>query len=252
MMLHILWLLASVMLAIGAESPCDGDLLRQVNRNDADRYQPRGNDRCEGVYLDPVSNNGRLWIASLTSGAMPPAKWQGPLQLQWNGYRSAGVTLQAYSLRPRFYYRLDSARPAGVDRFGWPTDMVAKYLPPHEVGLVAFTTATVDGRQSRVYLPLGQSARPATPYQLTMVSTADLSEVSVSISPVGGKPLQVQQKLPLGRIVKGQPFLVPLPSFPKPGVYRVDVIGQADRSADSVMAPPLLIYHAGEAVTGRK
>lgn len=237
------WLVAGLAANLaGQGSPCDPQILNQTTRNDVDRYMRRG-DRCEGVYLEPVSGDtGRIWVASFTRGATP-TRWASPLRLEWPGYQGSAVTVQAYSLRPRFYYRLDSPHPAGVTRLEWPTDVVAKYLPPAELGLVAFTKAPIEGRPTRVYLPLARAAG-ATGYQLKMISTADLSSVELLVAGADGTPLQALKRLPVGALVHGQVFDVALPALPKPGVYKVSVKGQAARGAGTVSSEPLYIYHA--------
>jgi hypothetical protein len=238
-MRFLLWLATLPLLA---QKPlCDPELTRYTNRNDPDRYINRG-DRCEGVYNEPVSgDNGRLWIASFTAGA-PLAKWQGPLDLRWlRPTNPAETTIQAHSLRPHSFYRLDSRQPSATYR--WPTDLIARYLPPAEVGLVAFTDVALEGRSTRVYLPLSLATNTGAPYRLTMVPTVELTGATVLVSPVGGKPLQERRKLPVGPIVRGQPFLVDLPALPRPGYYRIDVLGQT-RSSGVITSAPLVIYHA--------
>jgi hypothetical protein len=227
------------------DSLCDSQILRQTNKSDADRYMRRG-DRCEGVYLEPVSgDSGHIWVASLTT-APPAARWSNPVALQWARYGNAPVTILALSLRPRFYYRVDSPRPAGSTRFNWPTDLVSSYFQrPGEIGLVAFTRATIDGRPTQVYLPLSRGGVNAGgPYFLTMVSTADLSSVSVQVATADGRPVQERRRLPVGSLVTGQPFQVPMPALREAGIYRVSVIGQAARLAGSVTSPPVYIYHS--------
>lgn len=227
-------------------APCDPELEGRVNAKDDDRYMKRGN-RCEGVYRDPVNaDNGRLWVASFTTERASSPPWPATLALQWPRYENSGVTLQAYSLRPQLFYRLDAPLPGNAGPFQWSTGMVAKYLPPGEVGLVAWTTTTaVRNRPERVYLPLSTSAKLTPPYKLIMVSTVDVTSVSLLVSPVGEKPIRERQRLPVGPLMRGQPFPVTLPTLPRAGLYRVEVVAQA-RNQGSVISPPFLIYHGGQ------
>lgn len=233
----------SVALSYAQDTVCDPLISRYLNRSDPDRYRQRkGEDRCEGVYNDPINTeSGSLWVASLVSGSFP-AKWEGPLKLQWRSYGENPATIQGYSLRPYTRYRLDT-RTTGTS-YSWPTDRVNRYLQPADTGFVAFSTVNIEGRPARVYLPLAQNAQPAAPYRLTMISTTDLAGASVLVSPVGGgKPLHERKKLSVGSIVRGQPFPVELPPFPRPGLYRVDVIGQRRTSGSVTAAPPVILYH---------
>jgi hypothetical protein len=149
-------LLSAISLVWSAQTPCDLELLRQINSKDNDRYYQRDKDRCEGVYLQQVAATfGEMLVASLTASGRTPTQWpaNAPLTLRWSQFADGDVHIQAFALVPRKHFRLDVIRGA-VAFYDWSTSLVAKYLIPSETGLIAWTVAQVNNRNQRVYLPV--------------------------------------------------------------------------------------------------
>jgi hypothetical protein len=87
-----------------------------------------------------------------------------------NQFSSGDVHIQAFPLVPRKYFRLDVSTRA-VASYEWNTNLVAKYLTPDQTGLVAWTTAIINGHSKRVYLPIAVAASgvPSGPYRLALL-----------------------------------------------------------------------------------
>ena len=242
-------LLPVLSLVSSAQTPCDLELVRQTNPKDNDRYVQRDKDRCEGVYLQQVAGTvGDLLVASLTAPVAGLVQWpaNGTLTLRWNQFASGNVHIQAFPLVPRKYFRLDVVRSAAAS-YDWNTNLVAKYLTPAEAGLVAWTIAQINGRNERVYLPMGvgSSGVPKGPYRLTLVPPADLREVYLTVASIalGEKPLRMHAPLKFGSYPANQKIEVDLPPLPKAGLYRVEFVGDR-KDQGSVATPPFLVNHS--------
>jgi hypothetical protein len=241
--------LSSILSSISlAQAPCDLDLVSQTNIRDNDRYFQRYKDRCEGVYLQQVAGTiGDLLVASLTASDGGPTQWpeSGALTLRWNQFSTGDVHIQAFPLVPRKHFRLDvlSAPSASYD---WRTSLVAKYLAPVEVGVVAWTSSQINGRNQRVYLPIavGPAGIPKGPYHLTLLPPVDLSEVYLTVASVapGKRSFRNHTPLKFGSYPANQKIEVDIPPLPESGLYRVAVEGDR-KDQGSVATPPLLINH---------
>jgi hypothetical protein len=228
--------------------PCNPDLLRQTNSKDQDRYSQREKDRCEGVYLEQVAGAvGDLLVASLTTAGKLPVQWpaNGPLRLQWHSPVTGPVHIQAFPVVPRKYFRLDVVSDAGSS-YDWNTGIISRYLTPSETGVVAWTTTQVNGRDQRIYLPLvvGASGTSAAAYRLTLVPPVDLSEIYFTFASTvpGEKPLRSRTPLRFGSYPADQRIDMDLPPVPKPGLYRVELIGDR-KDQGSVFTPPFLVSY---------
>jgi hypothetical protein len=239
--------LTAIPLVCSAQTPCDLELVHQTDPKDNDRYMQREKDRCEGVYLQNVSSTiGDLLVASLT-GSGRSRQWPGGggLALHWNQFSGGDVHIQALPLVPRKHFRLDVLTGA-VTSYEWNTNLVAKYLTPDQIGLVAWTTSTVNGHGERVYLPIavGASGPPSSPYRLTVLSPVELSEVYLTVANIvsGEMPLQVHTPLKFGLYPANQKIEVDVPPLPKSGLYRIELIGDR-KGQGSVATPPFVINH---------
>ncbi len=240
------WMILLVVAAVGRtqEGPCDSELLRQVNRKDDDRYRVRG-DRCEGLYNEQVGGSfGNLLVASLTAGGIPANAWPPtkPVTVQCRYKEPVDVHIQAFPLQPRTYYRLDAVKRGSEIAFQWDTEVVAKYLKPANVGLVAWASTMVDGRRQRVYLPV-RAAAEGGPIQLIVVAPVDLREVYLTLTSTvaGEKPLKLRTPLRGGSYLANQRIEIELPPMPREGFYRVEVSGDR-KDMGSVTTAPFLIY----------
>jgi hypothetical protein len=226
---------------------CDADLIRQANPKDVDRYMDRGG-RCEGLYAEQVSLTGNLLVASLTAGLVMPNVWAGqPLTLQCRYTEPADVHIQAFLLQPRPFYRLDVVQRGGAISWIWDTEVIAKYAKPVNLGLVAWTSALVDGRTQRIYLPVStRAAGPQGPLKLILLPPVAVSEAYLTIAGTapGERPLRQQAPVGKGSYLKNQRIEIDIPPLPHEGLYRVEVTGRAD--IGSVSAPAFLIYSGGK------
>jgi hypothetical protein len=244
-----LWVALFAVTAIGQtpKTSCDPDLIRHTNPNNVDRYKQRG-DRCEGLYAEQVNLTGNLLVASLTMGpVMPPAFAGQPLTVLCRYKEPADVHIRAFLLQPRPFYRLDVVQRGSVISWNWDTEVIARYAKPANVGLVAWTSAFVDGRTQRVYLPVrGPAAGTNGPMKLIVLPPVAVSEAYVTIAGTapGEKPLRQQAPVGKGSYLKNQRIEIDIPALPHEGLYRVDVTGRSD--VGSVSAPPFLIYGGGK------
>jgi len=120
-------------------------------------------DRCEGIYAREVAGD-TLMVASLTRrfDDLTPTSG-GHASLSWDSQRGLPVHIAAFSLRPHFYYRMDSVRPAGMGSYDWPTDVLAGLnMTKTDFGVVATVALPGEGGAQDVYLPLrvGTSSAP--------------------------------------------------------------------------------------------
>lgn len=237
-------LLAVVSFGQAQEGPCDAELLSQVNRKDDDRYRVRG-DRCEGLYNEQVGGSfGNLLVASLTAGRIPANAWPPAkaVTVQCRYKEAVDVHIQAFPLQPRTYYRLDTVKRGSAIAYQWDTGVVAKYLKPANVGLVAWASTMVDGRRQRVYLPVRAEAAGGA-NQLIVVPPVDLREVYLTVTSTvaGEKPLKLRTPLRGGSYLANQRIEIELPPMLREGFYRVEVSGDR-KDLGSVTTAPFLIY----------
>lgn len=195
-------------------------------------YRQR-NDRCEGIYAREVAGD-ILMVASLTQAFddFTPSG-DGHLHLSWDLRRPLPVRLSAFSLRPHFYYRMDSTRPPGADTYDWPTDVLAAiHLTKADLGVVATVSLPVAGAAQEVYLPLRIGARSAArqlrAVQLIVISDVELSEVYVSMALLGtdAQPVRIirkNQALGYGDYPAQAGIPINLTDLGVAGLYQVDI-----------------------------
>src|ERR1700722_4918720 len=92
---------ASPSVASPQQSPCDPNLA-QLGQN-PQGYRLRG-DRCEGIYVQPVSGSAALLVASFTeSFAEFDPSSSDPLSVEWSSPAQTPVHLRAYALHEKLY-----------------------------------------------------------------------------------------------------------------------------------------------------
>ena len=246
-------------------SPCDEQLAARVAqsslRDSPDSYRSR-DDRCEGLYGGrdiSTGGDGPLLVASLTSlfDRFDP-KVVDALVIDWPDTGAQGVNLRAYSLRRRFYYRMDTRRPPGTRSWTWPTRVLARVaLARKELGLVGSTTVRVGGADRLALVPLRVRApgspagapavaSPEQAFRLVLFSVVDLAEVYVSIAridPGDGRVLaQVMAARPLeyGSYPAEDAIAVPLPAL-TPGLYPIKLVGKQVNGGNAVIEPLFLV-----------
>ena len=234
--------------AASAQSPCDPAL----PRNDAQSsgYRLRG-DRCEGIYKRPVASFG-VQLVSLTAGNPVDLCGAGAVHMVWpagttlSGSRT--IHLQAESLRPLLYYRLDLDRPAGESSYEWPADPRCNNdvaLRPADLGVIARTSAMLGGRSVDVLLPVALSRQPDAPvrppYYAVLMPGGRLREVYVSLSRygTGTTPAVVFTDRPLAMrpYPAGTRVRIPINAadVSQPGLYRVRASVEFDTGAVEAM-----------------
>ncbi|MBL8701620.1 MAG: hypothetical protein JNK67_24785 [Alphaproteobacteria bacterium] len=121
--------------------------------------QRRGSDRCEGLYVSPVSGGG-IQLVSLTFGriAYEPER-DASLVVKAPESATSPLRLQGIGIPIGLYYRLDAALADGRP-FQLPLGAVIKpnRIPPSDLGLIAFRDA---GGGRRVYVPVHVGLDPA-------------------------------------------------------------------------------------------
>ncbi len=227
-----------------SEGPCDEELLKLVNSKDPDRYMDR-KGRCEGLYSQDVAGSfGNLLVASLTVGKAVSGPWPPRLTVQCSYKEPVQVHIQAFPLQPRTFYRLDAMARGSEVNYEWNTDVIAKYIQPGNVGLVAWASATVNARPQRVYLPVRTATTVKGPLQLVVVSPSDLSDVFLSITAPGDKAVLTNQSLGKGSFLARERIVIPFPALPLEGIYRVNVTGKTKVGIAST--GEFLVYSRGK------
>ena len=246
--------LALLLLPEGAEAVplCDPNLPQGSKSPVA--YQLRG-DRCEGIYAQQVSAIS-IEVRSLVAGfgAFDPARNE-KLELAWSAPPgNAGVVrLRAFSFKPRTYYRMDTAVPAALSAYHWPTDVLASVeLGQADLGLVAWIDLPGPGGSARpVYLPLRAGAgagKRDDGYEVSLVPSVRLSEVRLKVSRLDAKgdPKDTLQdkELDFGYYPAAEPTVFSTGKLGPAGFYRL-VITAVPKAGLSVVQD-IEIYHAGD------
>ena len=196
-------LLACSSTQLFAADVCDPSLRGQATNPYA--YKQRG-DRCEGVYAQDVSGSV-LQVTSFTLAFEPfDLNRIRDLQLAWTAPTAGPTTLRAQGTRRRLYYRMDAVLGAGTNEYSWPTTVLtALGVRSREVGIVAWTTVQLNGRETTLYLPLrvGDVSSQTMPpmYRVEFVPGSELTEVFVTLAPVdsaGSVGAAVRKATPLG------------------------------------------------------
>jgi hypothetical protein len=238
---------------LGAQkSPCDPNLA-QLGQN-PQGYRLRG-DRCEGVYIQPVSGSTTLLVASFTEffEDFDPSS-PDPLSVDWSSPASAEtpVHLRAYTLREKLYYQMDATVAPRKTGFLWPAGVLnALHLSRQDIGVVGYTEYHVGGENRTLYVPLRiqQKKQNATHgYQLILLPGSELKEVFISLAQLGtdGQPhsfLINDHPLGKGYYPAERGILVEIPSLKTPGVYYLE-IGATSRYGGPV-TQRMWFYHAG-------
>jgi hypothetical protein len=238
--------------SVSSASPCDPALIQP--RDDPNGYRLRG-DRCEGIYLQPLSGSAALLVVSFTEayGAFDP-RAELSVPLDWTPLDAGRPTwLRAYGLRLRQYYRMDAERPAGVHAYAWETAILGNLgLSRRLLGAVAWQEATVGSQAQRIHLPLriastGRAAHSGS-YELTLLAGVELTEVFVTLSRMDedGRAHQTYlQKRPLeyGYYPPHQGIAVPISNLTQRGVHRLEIAAK-QRDLESATAE-FWFFHPG-------
>jgi hypothetical protein len=232
-----------------AQNLCDPQL--KQTSEDPNGYRSRG-DRCEGIYIREVGST-TLLIASLTESVQDFDAANGkPLLIEWTAPAGAEVHVRARALRHRLFYQMDTVRPPGSGSYTWPTGLLSKLnLRRNELGWMAWTAHPVGKTTQDVYVPLrvrqAEGARSSS-YQVTVLPGVELSEVFVSLAPVGpdgrvGPFIKKDEPLKYSYYPADRPITIPLPALGEPGIYHLE-IKATRRAGGGASAPPLWFYHS--------
>ncbi|MDP8990226.1 MAG: hypothetical protein M3N41_09145 [Acidobacteriota bacterium] len=169
------------------KNPCDPSL--RLVTEIPQGYKLRG-DRCEGIYIQPVSGASSLLVASFTSffEDFSPAKVD-KLSLAWSSPAEAPVHLRAFGLREKLYYQMDTVADSKRTSYIWPGDVLNSLrIAKQDIGVVGYTDYSIGGEERTLLLPLGVDAKgqkPGNRYQLILVPGSELKEVFLSMAKVG-------------------------------------------------------------------
>lgn len=152
--------------------------------------------------------------------------------VSWPARGRGPVRLRACGLRPRMYYRMDSAPPAESASYRWPADVLnALRIGIHEIGVVAWTRMEVGSTSRDVFLPvsIGDPVSDRS-YDLLVLPGDEFSEIFVSLTAVSqeGQPERVIWKarpLRYGYYPAGRPVPIRINRPAAHGVYRVELAG---------------------------
>jgi hypothetical protein len=251
--------LSLAVLALAAGPPaaptyCDAELLHIPKSPTS--YQVRG-DRCEGIYAQQVSTVSvdlRSFVEGF--GAFDP-QTQTTLELAWKA--PAGIAgmarLRAFSLKPRIYYRMDTAQPAATGSYRWPTEILAgEELGRDDLGIVAWVEMPGPaGRPREVYLPL-RAGGPQTldGYEVTLFPSKKLKQILLTVVQIDGEGNEVKETAVKNKDVGGElayygsnePTVLATGKLGAPGFYRLEIKAIA-ASGDAVIKE-IDFYHAGD------
>jgi hypothetical protein len=211
-------------------SPCDSSLNPAQTNPNSYRLQTDDPFRCEGIYTNKVAAAGNILLVLLTKGdsQLPP---RGSVTVSWQSPSKSETRLRAYSLRDQLYYRMDSRLPADRQMYVWPLAIPAAVgLKAGEVGLVAWTSTDVFGRNRDVYLPFS-SLPVATDAVLnaSFVAPVALAKVTLNVSRLGNNGAASQsmgQKTKAGQFPPRRRIDFVLDSINAPGFYELRISGE--------------------------
>ena len=261
--MRALQLLAVISVIVAASLPRGGSAVRQTpppycdsrlrsSADDAYGYRVRG-DRCEGLYARDVAGGATLLLASLTErfddfdGTLDQS-----LRVAWELPGRPAIRLRSYSLKRKVYFRMDTERSLGDSAYQWPVNLVRNVgLSRADLGVVGWASLPVGAVSRDVHVPVTitrpNAAGAGRQLQMVLLPSAELSEVFVSVAPVGpnGGPaayLERDRALQYGFYPADRGVRIALPTVKAPGIYLVEV-GATLRGGGSATTR-FWMYHA--------
>ena len=220
--------------------------------NSALGYSMR-DDRCEGLYALQV-NSKEIRLVSLVETFQFDSQSGVPLTVRWSTVQSNArqVRLRAQSLRPRFYYRMDTLADAAAGSYLWPVEILgAIRLRRDDLGLLGWFEHELEGSRLDVYLPLRitqDDAGTAGPdYEIALIPDIRLREISVTLIPIDpegteGEPILDKKPLELGHYPAKEATVFHLPKPEAPGLYRLELI--CERMSSGIATTNFWLYHS--------
>lgn len=215
------WLLHQPALA---QQKCDPNL--KVRAGDPLGYRERG-DRCEGMFVEEVSGTIRVASFHFPRGDFQPRAGTS-VRLGWSLPPVSQVQVQAVSLRPRTYFRMDAVLPGSATSYLWPTDFAETVrLKGADIGLLSWTELPIGGRTRRVYSPVSVKDRSGGT-ELVVVPEAQLEELYYSLVKIDDQgraeaSVVSNRSLRLGVYPSGQPVTIRLPALEPKRIYRLEI-----------------------------
>lgn len=220
-LLLLTWLLDQP--AFGGQK-CDPEL--KIRPDDPLGYRVRG-DRCEGLFVEEVSGTIRVASLHFPRGDFQPRVGMS-VRLAWSLPPSNQVQVQAVSLRPKVFFRMDAVRPGSQTSYLWPTDFAeAVRLKSADIGLLSWTNLPIGGRTQRVYSPVSVKDRSGES-DVVLVPEAQLDELYYSLVKIDGQggvdtSMISDRPLKLGFYPAGQPVTIRLPALEPKRIYRLEI-----------------------------
>jgi hypothetical protein len=214
-------------------------------------------NRCEGIYIQEVSGAPLRVVSWTQSFAEYKPDSREPLQMHWDlPANSTRVRLRAQALRRRLYYRMDAAPSAHATSFTWPTDILAALgVGTPEIGVIATGSATLDGSERDIYLPLRISSPGASStangdrsagYRLIVLPGVEMKEVFLTLTDrTQPKAVTIKNGEPLGYgyYPADEPVEIPISGLRGSGFYHVEI--SATLKAGGGSSSEFWFYHAG-------
>jgi hypothetical protein len=238
-------------LASGQENYC-APFLGQMSDNPLG-YRMRG-DRCEGIYIKEVGATTLLVASFMESSGGFDFKPDKALPIEWNRTPcNNAIRLRAIGLKRRLYYRMDTVRPPGSISYSWPSDVLAALnLQKKDIGIVGFTHCSVGKTEREVYVPLRikrpVDAKRSDSYQIVLLPGVELSEVFITLAPVGsdGSPLAFLKKgeaLKYGYYPAERGIEISISGLKASGIYYLEIGATLRGGGTSVIE--LWFFHPG-------
>jgi hypothetical protein len=174
----LLWFTALVFACTGTpasaqKSPCDPQLTPTA---DGVGYLLR-KDRCEGLYVSPVSVRGGVELVSLTRGRLEYQLGAGQhltLEAASKGLPASDLQVRGVATPLRTYYRMDTRLSAG-ERWQWPVDdvLLPLQLTAERLGIFAWAALP----SGKVFVPLRVNRSVDDDIHLRIRPTAGVQEV---------------------------------------------------------------------------
>jgi hypothetical protein len=228
--IHAIVLALTAIITLPHSSPAQGcNAYLHSSASDPYGYRARGS-RCEGVYVKDLSAS--LRIVSFTRAVDEFTASDSILHLSWPGSPSQETHLRATGLRPLLYYEMDTVQPGGTASYDWETSLLtALRITPSELGVVAWTSQPIGGKDRQIYLPLRvTTSKPGkkSSYQFIVVSGIELRELYVSLSLLdqdGSRVATLRNEEPLkaGYYPAEAAIPISIPELKKPGLYLLEL-----------------------------
>ena len=193
-------------------------------------YRDRG-DRCEGLYINPVSNT-TLFVASFTEQFENYDNTGNTMLIEWDQPpANREIHLRAQGIKPRLYYRMDTYKSGANTFFAWPAGILSSLnIRRNDIGVTGKIKIPVGNLERYVHLPLrirkqGEAKRTGS-YKLILMPGVQLTEIYISLASIGqdGNPqqfLRTDEALGYGYYPAERAVEIPITTPKNKGIYYV-------------------------------